>query len=181
MLQMLAGGGGDLIDPTSPGMDALKTGLWALGIFIVVLFVLKKFAWGPIVDGLNAREGRIEESLQKAREIENATRELAETNRRVIEETQREAQQIVADARAAAKKAADVTVVKAQAEIAAQRDRLKREIQLEGEKARDLIRREAVDLTLDATALLLGRHLGDADQRRLADEALSDAESVAKG
>lgn len=180
MLYLLAAEG-DLIDPTSPSMLSLKTGLWALGTFIVVVFLLKKFAWGPIVDGLKAREDRIEESLAKAEEIEKSTRELAETNRKAIEEAQREAQQIVADARVAAKKAADETVVKAQEEIAAQRDRLKREIQLEGEKARDLIRREAVDLTVDATSLLLGRHLGEADQRRLAEEALRDAESVAKG
>jgi len=155
-------------------------GLWALGIFVVLLLVLWKFAWGPIVAGLAAREARISESLEKAAEIEKATRELAETNKQMFEDAQREAQGIIAESRVSAKTAAEEMLSKAQAEIDSQRDRAKREIALESDKARAELRAEAVELTLSAAAKLIGRSMTSDDQRRLAEQALSDAETVAR-
>lgn len=176
MIELLASGD-ELISP----MDInWKTSLWTLGIFIVLVVALRKLAWGPIVAGLQAREDRISASLEKAAEIEKATRELAETNKRTLEEAQRQAQQIVTDARVAAKAAAEEIEVKAAAEIDVSRERFQRELALETEKARALIRQDAVDLTIEAAGRLVGRTLGEADHRRLAEEALSDAESTAR-
>ena len=176
-----AGGGGHGISPLDAANPAnLKAGLWALGIFLVLLFVLRKFAWGPIVAGLAAREERITESLEKAAEIEKATRELAETNKKMLEAAQREAQGIIAESRLSAKTAADEILAKAQSEIGDQRERAKREIALESDKARAELRAAAVELTLSAAAKLIGRSMSGDDQRRLAEQALSDAERVAR-
>lgn len=185
MLYLLAaeggGGGGHGISPLDAANPAnMWAGIWALGIFLVLLFVLKKFAWGPIVAGLNAREERINESLEKAQEIEKATRELAETNKKMLEDAQREAQGIIAASRQTAQATAAEITAKAQAEIEAQRDRSKRELVLEADKARAALRADAVDLTLQAAAKLIGKSLTGDDQRRLAEEALTDAESVAR-
>ena len=179
MLYVLASGG-DLLDPTHPTTTSLKTGLWALGIFVLVLILLRRMAWGPITEALNARERRIAASLEKAQEIERATRELATSNRRMLDDAQREAQGILAAARQSAKTTADEIIAKAQVEIEAQRDRSKRELVLEAEKARSELRSDAVDLTLLAAAKLIGKSLTSDDQRRLAEEALTDAESVAR-
>ncbi len=157
-----------------------KAAFWALGIFILLVFVLKKLAWTPIVAGLNAREDRIAESLKKAEEIEKATAELAETNRKTLEEAQQKAQQIIADAREASRTAGDEIMAKARAEIEASRDRAKREVALEMEKARSELRAETVNLTVAAASRLVGRSLSGDDQRRLAMEALRDAEDVAR-
>jgi len=174
-------GGGHAINPMDWYEPAnWAAGAWALGIFIVLLIVLRKFAWGPIVSGLNAREARINESLEKAQEIERATRELAQTNQKMLEDAQREAQSIIAASRQTAKATADEITAKAQAEIEAQRDRSKRELVLEADKARAALRADAVDLTLQAAAKLIGKSLTGDDQRRLAEEALTDAESVAR-
>jgi F-type H+-transporting ATPase subunit b len=180
MMYLLAAEEGHAIHFLTPSPENLKAALWTLGIFVALLFVLRKYAWGPIITGLNARETRISESLKKAEELEKATRELAETNRRAMEKAQQEALAIVAESRGAAARAADEQLVKAQAEIDAQRDRARREIQLETEKARDQLRRDVVDLTIQATARLIGKSLSDPDQRRLAEEALRDAESVTR-
>ena len=177
MLHLLAAGG---VDPFEFGNHAnMTSGIWALGIFLVLLFVLKKFAWGHIVAGLDSREARINASLEKAAEIEEATQKLAETNRQLLEEAQREAQAIISDAREAAKVAADEITTKAQAEIEAQRDRVKRELSLESEKAKAELRAGAVELTLMAAGKLIGKSMTADDQRRLAEEALADAEAVA--
>ncbi len=181
MLLLLAveEGGGHAIHFLNPSPENLKASLWTLGIFIVLLFVLRRFAWGPIVAGLAAREQRIAESLKKAEELEKATRELAETNRRALEKAHQDAQAVVAEARQAAGRAAAEQMQRAQEEIEAQRDRFRREMQLEVAKARDLVRREAVELTVLATGRLVGRLATDADMRRLAEDALRDAEKVA--
>jgi F-type H+-transporting ATPase subunit b len=167
------------INPTDIGHHAnIAAAVWAWVIFVVLVALLWKFAWGPIAKGLEARAHRISESLKKAEEIEKATRELAETNRKTMEAAQQQAQGIVAEARTAAKHAADEVVKKAHADIEAQRERFTRETQLAIDKARADLRRETVDLTIAATTKLLGRSLTDADNRRLAEQALSDAESV---
>lgn len=169
------------IDPMHVGEHANNAAaFWSLGIVLVLIFVLWKLAWGPIAKGLASREDRINESLKRAEELEKATRELAETNRRAMEKAQLDAQAIVAEARQAAAKAAAEIAAKTEAELEATRERFQRELRLESDKVRAEIRQEAVDLTLAATARMLGRHLTAADHRRLADEALRDAESVAR-
>jgi len=157
-----------------------KAAFWALGIFVALVFLLKKLAWGPIVAGLNAREDRIAASLKKAEEIERAVADLAETNRKTLEDAQQKAQQIIADAREASRTAGDDILARARAEIDAGRDRAKRELALEMEKARADLRGEAVELTIAAASRLVGRTLSSEDQRRLAMDALRDAEDVAR-
>jgi F-type H+-transporting ATPase subunit b len=175
------GGGEAEIDPRNLTDHAnVAAALWAWAIFIVLVFLLWKFAWGPIAKGLEAREHRISESLKKAEEIEKATRELAETNKAVLAKAQQEAQQLVADARAAAKNAADDVMKKASADVDAQRERFTRETQLAVDKARAELRRDTVELAIQTTAKLLGRTATDADHRRLAEQALRDAESVTR-
>lgn len=183
MLYLLAaeGGHGEHISPLELFHPAnAAAALWALGIFVVLLLVLRKVAWGPIVEGLNAREERIQESLEKAAAIEVATRELAETNAKTLEAARKEAQAIVAEAREAGKNAADDLLAKAREEIVAEKARFKREVQLETEKARAALREEAVDLTIAATSKLIQRSLDASDSRRLVEDALKDAESVAR-
>jgi F-type H+-transporting ATPase subunit b len=170
----------DPIDPMSPEHANYAAAVWALALFLLLFVVLWKKAWGPIVAGLQSREDKINASLQRAEELEKATRELQETNRLAMERAQMEAQAIVAEARVAAQRAAGEVAAKATAEIEASRDRFQREMQLEVEKVRDEVRREAVDLTLAATAKVIGRSLTAADHRRLAEEALRDAASVAR-
>lgn len=171
----------DKVDPRDLGHFAnLAAALWAWGIFVVLVFLLWWKAWGPIAKGLESRAHRISESLRKAAEIEKATRELAETNKAILAKAQADAQQLIADARSAATATAADVVAKAHHEIEAQRESYTREMNLMIDKARADMRRDAVDLTIAATAKLLGRTMTDADTRRLATEALSDAERVAR-
>lgn len=174
-------------DPHGPGIDPMHAehanyaaAVWALVLFAILFFVLWKKAWGPIVAGLQSREDKINESLKRAEELERATRELQETNRKAMEKAQQEAQSIVAEARVAAQRAAAEVAAKANADIEASRDRFQREMRLEADKVRDEIRREAVDITLAATAKVIGKSLTAADHRRLAEDALRDADTVAR-
>jgi F-type H+-transporting ATPase subunit b len=174
-------GGESEIDPTNLAHPAnTAAALWAWGIFIALLFVLWWKVWGPVAKGLEGRAQRISDSLKKAEEIEKSSRELIETQKALMAKAQAEAQQLIADARTVATTTSAELLAKANQEIEAQRDRYTREMQLVIDKARADMRRDAVELTISATAKLIGRSLSDADSRRLATEALADAESVAR-
>ena len=166
------------LDSAAP--ENVKAAVWALLIFLAVLFILWKFAWGPIVAGLQGREDRINASLKKAEDLERATREMTERHAEAMAKSQQDAQQIVADARAQAVKAASVVAAKAQEEIEASRDRFQREMSLEAARVKAEIRQEAVALTLAAAGRVVGKSLSGADHLRLAEEALRDAESTAR-
>lgn len=175
------GHGGSEIDPTNLLDPAnASAAIWAWCIFVVLVVLLWKFAWGPISKGLDARAQRITDSLKKAEEVEKAAREIAETNKALLAKAQQEAQQIVSDARNAAQTVAEEVRKKAQADVDAQRERFTRETQMAVDKARADLRKETVDLTLHAAAKLLGASMTDADHRRLAEQALRDAEKVAR-
>ncbi len=78
--------------------------VWQILIFLVVLFVLSKFAWTPIVNGLNARESSIEEALRSAEKAKNEMAQLKAENEKLLAEARKERDVILKDATAAANK-----------------------------------------------------------------------------
>lgn len=78
--------------------------VWQILIFLVVLFVLSKFAWKPIINGLNERENSINESLLSAEKARNEMAELKADNEKLLAEARKERDNILKDATAAANK-----------------------------------------------------------------------------
>ncbi|MEK6479111.1 F0F1 ATP synthase subunit B [Catalinimonas sp. 4WD22] len=78
--------------------------VWQILIFLVVLFVLSKFAWRPIINGLNERENSINESLLSAEKARNEMAELKADNEKLLAEARKERDNILKDATAAANK-----------------------------------------------------------------------------
>ncbi len=150
------------------------TAAWVWVAFLVTFLILRKVAWPALQNTMEARELRIAEGLKKAEEAEARARELAEKQEQLLEEARREAQKFLAEARAAAENAKNEAVAAAQEEIATQRERAKKEIDLERAKAIDELKKATVELTLQASARLLKRELGDEDHRRLAREVVEE-------
>lgn len=78
--------------------------VWQILIFLVVLLVLSKFAWKPIINGLNERENSINESLQSAERAKNEMAQLKADNEKLLAEARKERDNILKDATAAASK-----------------------------------------------------------------------------
>lgn len=157
------------------------TALWTWVAFLVTFFLLRKIAWPIFLRKMEEREVRIAEGLKKAEEAEARARELVEKQEEILEEARREAQKLLADSRAAAEHGKSELLSAAQEEIAAQRERAKREIGLEQAKAIDELKRATVDLTLEASARLLKREMRDDDHRRLAREVVEEVASRRMG
>lgn len=147
--------------------------LWSGVTFIVFVLVLRKFAWGPLVTGLDKRESGIRTAIAEA----NAAREKAERmlkqHEESLQDTDKKIQEILAEARRDAEKTKDDIIATAQAEAETLQNRSISEI----ERAKEVALRELFDTVsnqvVQATEHVLGRAMNDDDRGRFVNEALS--------
>jgi F-type H+-transporting ATPase subunit b len=148
--------------------------IWTVVAFLATLFVLKKFAFGPIQQTIDERRERIRRSIEEAENARNEARRLLEEHRALITQARGQAEQILSEARKVAD--AQRQRVKEETEVDRQRrlEETKRQIEAETQRALQQIRAEVAELTLIATTKVTGKVLDDADHRRLIEDAISD-------
>ena len=162
---VLAAGG---LTDMNPGLT-----LWTGITFLVLLVVLGKFAWGPIVKMLNDRERTIRDAIESAKKeraeaerllaaqkdaLARAQREAADLARKNQQEVEALRQELTARAR----KEADELVAHARQQIAE-----------EISKARTELKAQVADLAIDAAAKLVKANLDDKAQRKLVEEYIA--------
>lgn len=162
----------------SPFAGDFGTALWTLVIFIIVLVVLGKFAWGPILSGLQGRENFIRDSLDQAKkDREEAEARLKEYTEK-IEASRSEASAIVEEGRRDAE-ALKVTIEDhAKAEAKAMVERAKREIGLATDSALKEIYTLSANLATGVASRIIGRELKPADHERLISESIKELRDV---
>lgn len=158
----------------------LGNSVWTALIFVLVLVVLGKFAWGPILNTLQTRESFIREALEKAKR----DREEAEARLRQYEErlasARTEASAIVDEGRR------DAEVVKRRIEEEAKRqadqiiERAKREIQIATDTATKSLFTLSAKLATDMAARVLGRELSAQDHERLIAEGIDGLDAAGR-
>jgi F-type H+-transporting ATPase subunit b len=160
----------------SPFAGDLGNAIWTLGIFLIVVIVLGKFAWGPVLGLLQQREEFIHRALSDAKhdrdEAEVRLKEYAAKLQSahaeaaaLVEEARRDGERLREESRQRARSEADKLVANAQ-----------RQIQLETGRALEQIRKEAVDLSVMIASKIIQRNLTKEDNERLIDEALKQVE-----
>lgn len=138
---------------------------WTLLVFGMLVFVLGKYAWGPILGAVEAREKGIQDDLDQAKgQREEAAGLLAE-HKKQMAEARREAHQIIQDGKDAGEKLRRDIEEKARTEGSAMIERAREEIERERDAALDALRRESVDLALAAASKLIRDNL-DSDKNR---------------
>ena len=158
---------------TSP-FFSLNTGvmIWTLIIFAVLLLVLGKWAWRPILGTLEARERRIQSILDAAAQDRLAAEQALAEHRRQLAQARQQAQQLMAEGKDAAERVRQEmldTARRQQDELLA---RARDDIRREQDAAIQQLRREAVDLSLAAASKLVERRLDSAEDRRLVQDYL---------
>jgi F-type H+-transporting ATPase subunit b len=150
-----------------PGLFSVNLGLsvWTIVIFLSLLFILRKYAWGPILAGLDAREEGIQGKLDEAARERDEAAQMLEEHRQQLAETRREAQQLIADARTAGEKVRRDIEEKARGEAQGIVEAARREIERERDEALDAIRKQSVEVALAAAEKLIEERL-DADRDR---------------
>ena len=148
--------------------------IWTIVCFLITLFVLRRYAFGPIQKGIDERRERIRQSLDEADRAREEARKLLEEHRKLIGSAKTDAEEILAEAR----RVAESNERRMRNELETDRQRrleeTRKQIEAETRRALEQIRLEVVDLSLLAATKVTGKALDDADHRRLIDEAVAD-------
>jgi F-type H+-transporting ATPase subunit b len=148
--------------------------IWTIICFLGVLFVLKRWAFGPIQSMIDARRERIQASLDEADRARDEARSLLEEHRKLIGQAKSESEEILSEAR----RIADAQRERVRAETEEDRQRrleeTRRQIEQATQAALGQIRDEVGKLSLAAAEKITRKSLTGPDQQRLIDEALAE-------
>jgi len=157
-----------------------NTGLmfWTLLIFVILLFVLAKFAFKPLTAAVEAREKRLEEMLQAAQADREAASKLLEEQKRAVDAARSEAQRLVAESRTTGEKMRAEMLEQTKHQQHELLQRARAEIDTERKRAVADLRREAVELALAGASKVIERNLDDQTNRKLVESFLSTVPSA---
>jgi len=148
--------------------------LWTILTFLVLLVVLKKLAWKPLLHALTAREENIRVSLQQAEEAQKAAKELLEENRKQLAKSGEESQRIIREGRELGEKLKAEIVERANSASRQMVAQAKEEIGREREAALLQLRGEVADIAIMAAGKILDANLDSPKQRALVDSVLQN-------
>jgi F-type H+-transporting ATPase subunit b len=156
------------------------TGLmvWTLAIFIVLMFVLSRYAFGPITAAVRAREKALEDAIEGAKRDRDAAAKLLQEHQAAIDAARGEAQKIIADGRAVGEKMRTDMLEVTRKEQQEMLERARREIENEKDKAIIQLRREAVDLALAGASKVIEQNLESQKNRQLVESYLASIGSL---
>src|SRR5262245_32912704 len=146
--------------------------IWTIVTFLVLLALLAKFAWRPLLAALDDRQNTIRKALDDAQQAKQELERLNEESARIIRSARAEADAILAASRADGERLREELRTKARGEAAALVRNAERQIELETERALQQIRHEAIDLSVMIASKIIQRNLSKEDNERLIDEAL---------
>jgi F-type H+-transporting ATPase subunit b len=148
--------------------------IWTIVCFLISLFVLKRYAFGPIQKLIDERRERIRRALDEADEARDEARTLLEEHRKLIGQARGEAEEILSEARQVAKGMQERVKEETEADRQRRLEETKRQIEAETRRALEAIRSEVAELSLVAAEKVTRKSLDDKDQRRLIDEAIGE-------
>ncbi len=149
---------------------------WQIGILVVLIILLKKFAWGPILNSLNSREEGIKDALESAEKARMEMQNLKADNEKLLQEARAERdgilkearemkEKVIADASEEAQKKADKIVTQA-----------KESIQLEKQSAMAELKNQVAELSIEIAEKVVRKELSDKkEQHAMIEKMIGDA------
>jgi F-type H+-transporting ATPase subunit b len=160
-------GSGNILSPNGGLM------VWTLVIFVILLFVLSKYAFRPITAAVAAREKALEDALEQAkRDRAEAAAHLAE-QRQLLDRAHADAQRLIVEARSTGDSVRQQLLAQTHTQQQDLLERARKEIDDERARAIADLRREAVDLAILGAGKVIEKNLDDATNRKLVDEFLA--------
>jgi len=152
--------------------------IWTIATFLILLVLLAKFAWRPLLEALEKRQESIRQSLDDARQARQELERLQAESQRILAQARTEAEAIVARTRDDANRLREELRQKAQQEAGGILRNAEKQIELETARALQQIRQEAVDLSVAIASKLLQRNVTREDNERLIDETFKQLEAT---
>ena len=151
--------------------------IWTILTFLVLLWLLAKFAWRPLLQALESRQELIRKSLDDAQEAKRELERLHLESAQILKEARVQADSIISQTRSDGERLREEMKQKARAEADTIVRTAERQIQLETARALQQIRHEAADLSVMIASKLLQRNLSKEDNERLIEDALQQVET----
>ena len=164
------------------GEEAAKGGLltpqgglmiWTLIIFLILFFVLSKYAFKPITAAVEAREKALEEAIAGAKADREAAAKLLEEHRAQLEAGRNEAQKLIVEGRQIGDKVRADMIEETRTQQQDMLERARREIEAEKVRAIAELRKEAVDLAIAGASKVIEKNLDDDSNRKIVENFLS--------
>jgi F-type H+-transporting ATPase subunit b len=150
--------------------------LWSFGAFIILLVLLGRFAFPPLLKMLKEREETIKQSLDKAEQTRDQAEQLMNDYKKQMAEARKEAQVIIEQGKKLAESMKEDIVKEAQAEASKTIERARQEINREKEKAFEELQSKMADMVVLTSTKVVGRSLDSADHLRLIKESLQEVD-----
>ena len=148
--------------------------IWTILTFLILFFVLSKFAWKPLLTLLESRENTIKSSLEDAEKAKQELERLNTESEAIISEARSEAQSIRVEAKSAAEKIKADIMAQAGEDAKKLRDETEKQIQVEKDKAIGEIRQEVVGLTITVAEKIIRKNLSKEDNQDLIEDSLKN-------
>jgi F-type H+-transporting ATPase subunit b len=148
--------------------------IWTIVCFLVVLYVLKRYAFGPIQQMIDTRRERIEQAITEADNAREEARHLLEEHRKLIGQAKSEAEEILAESRRVGESQRERMREETEEDRQRRLEETRRQIDQATVQALGQIREEVGKLSLLAAEKITRKSLTSADQQRLIDEALAE-------
>jgi F-type H+-transporting ATPase subunit b len=148
--------------------------IWTIVCFLVVIVVLKRYAFGPIQQMIDTRRERIQQAIAEADNARDEARKLLEEHRKLIGQAKSESEEILGEARRLADAQRDRVKQETEEDRQRRLEETRRQIEQATAQALGEIRDEVGKLSLLAAEKITRKSLTGADQQRLIDEALAE-------
>ena len=152
----------------------LGTTVWTTIVFLALLGILWKFAWGPILTAVESREKGIQSAIDEAAARNAEAERLFQEHREQLADARRQANELMAEGKAAGEKLRKEIEEKAREEGQALIQRARAEIERERDAALDSLRKESVELALAAASRLLRENLNSEKDRQIVERYLAE-------
>lgn len=158
---------------SSPSEVKGDLAIFSAVVFLLLVVILRKFAWKPIAEGLEKREHHIAHEIAAAEKANEDARHLLAEYRKKLDAAQVEVRAIIEEARRDAETTQQQIVAKAREEAQLEMNRAKREVETAKDQALKELAETAATEALHLAGKLLQQRLQPADHARLVDEALA--------
>ena len=147
---------------------------WTIITFLILLVVLKKIAWRPILDALESREKEIKDALNLAEKARVEAEKVSSDYEKSMKDAQIKSQKIISDSRLAAERVKSEIEKTAALKAESMIENAKEQINSEKENAIKDMRDIAIDLSIDIASKVIERNIDSEENRRLAEEAINN-------
>ena len=143
--------------------------IWTVVIFIILLLILKKYAWGPLLKSLGDREQGIKDSVEKAENLKLEAEKILEEHKKLLASADEEARKQLNDSKQLAEKLRQELMAKANEDANKVITRAKAEIEREKIAALNQLKDEIASLAVGAAEKILDENLDAGKQKRIID------------